>query len=328
MLYFGESAFWAAQRAAGGDPLADLDVKGPKRIGRFDLRRQQMLPPLEIEVAAGSGVWDVLALPDRIYFTTFFGPAGFVSLVSDEATLFASLGPGLNELAPGPDGSIIASRYGAEGGGPGAIVVLASDGTLLAEHALGAPTGSVAAPKTVAWDPARREFWATVDLVSQAGAPTRQETRRLAADGRELQNIAEPEIQFVIFAADGRGFFASRQQRVLSLLAVEPGAGGEPLAAARRIVLDENFEPTLDFVQDIHRAADGRIVLTRWSGRIHVVDPDSGSVDSVEFPRDDAAGLYYSAVLFESRLCSTLCAGVEVVCTDAPAIGRRLQGLR
>ncbi len=303
-------------------------MDGPKRIGRFDLRGQRMLAPLDIEVVAGSGVWDVLALPDRVYFTTFYGPAGFVSLVSDQATLFASLGPGLNELAPGPDGSIIASRYGAEGGGPGAIVVLAADGTLLAEHALGGPPDSVAAPKTVAWDPSRREFWATVDLVSRAGAAPRQETRRLAADGRQLQNIEEPEIQFVIFAADGRGLFAARQQRILSLLLVEPGADGDPLAAARRIVLDEEFEPSLDFVQDIHPAADGRIVLTRWSGRIHVVDPDSGSVETVEFPREDPAGLYYSAVLFETRLCSTLCAGVEVVCTDAPALGRRPQGLR
>src|SRR5262245_65424998 len=42
VLYFGESAFWASERAHG-DPLADRVVPGPRRIGRFDLSRRRML---------------------------------------------------------------------------------------------------------------------------------------------------------------------------------------------------------------------------------------------------------------------------------------------
>ena len=247
---------------------------------------------------------------------------------SDQATLFAPLGPGLNELARGPDEAIIASRYGGGEGGPGAILVLTADGRLLAEHALDAPAGQVAAPKTVAWDPSRREFWATVDLVSRAGDPARPQTLRIGEDGRELQRFEEPEIQFVIFTPDGRGYFAARTGRTLALLSLDPSTAGDPLAVARRIVLDEDFEPALDFVQDMHVAADGRVVATRWSGRIHVVDPDSGSFATVALPRDASDGLYYSAVLFGTRLCATLCAGVEVVCTDAPALGRRPESLR
>ena len=58
VLYFGQAAFWSAMRAHDGDPLGDLATPGPQRIGRFDLRRERMLPALDVTAAgARSGVW-------------------------------------------------------------------------------------------------------------------------------------------------------------------------------------------------------------------------------------------------------------------------------
>jgi len=78
VLYFGMAAFWSAMRSHGNDPMADLLEEGPVAIGRFDLRKERMLEPLEVGSAGDrSGVWDVLAHPNgRIYFTSFYEPAG------------------------------------------------------------------------------------------------------------------------------------------------------------------------------------------------------------------------------------------------------------
>ena len=57
--------------------------------------------------------------------------------------------------------------------------------------------------------------------------------------------------------------------------------------------------------------------MTRWSGRIHVVQGDE-SVRSVDLPRLAPGGLYYTGVLYGDRLCVTHCADVTVVCVDAP----------
>lgn len=321
MLFFGESAFWAAMRTAKGDPTADLNVKGPKRIGRFNLSVEKMEAPITVDVPGGSGVWDVLAVGDQVYFTTFFGPGGVVDVAREELTVFTEAGPGLNELARGPGGTILASRYGEAGGGPGSVVMMDGEGRVVNEIPLAAPEGWLAAPKTVAYDPLRRQIWVTVDLVSSGGAGARQDARRLTLDGKELSRIEDPEIQFVLFSGEGPGYFAARFGRQLALLVLEPLAPrGDPILSARRIVLDDAFDPAVDFAQDIHLAADGRVVVTRWSGLVHVVTPDTNAVETVAFPREGGAGLYYSAVLDGPSLCATYCAGVEVVCTDAPVV--------
>lgn len=321
LLFFGESAFWAATRGHGGDATADLAVGGPKRIGRFNLSAERMEPAFPVEVPGGSGVWDVLAAGDQVYFTTFFGPAGMVDMARGELLVFHEAGPGLNELARGPGGTLLASRYGAPGGGQGSIVMMGGDGRVVAELPLEAPPGWLAAPKTVAYDPVRRQIWVTVDLVPQGGGAARQDARRLRLDGRELARFDDPELQFVVFSGDGTGYLAARSGRQLALLVLEPLAPrGDPILSARRIVLDDDFDPSLDFAQDIHLSEDGRVVVTRWSGLVHVVRPDVDVVDTVAFPREGGAGLYYSAVLDGKRLCATYCAGVQVVCTDAPVV--------
>ncbi|MCC6642495.1 MAG: hypothetical protein IT386_15150, partial [Deltaproteobacteria bacterium] len=268
--------------------------------------------------SGGSGTWDVLATYGRVYFTTYFGPAGSVDPASGELASFDSLGTGLNELAPGPQGTILASRYGAAGGGPGSVVQMTPRGDLVAEHPLGAPEGFLAAPKTVAWDPVRGEIWVTVDLVSRSGGPTTTDARRLSADGREIERVTEPEIQFVAYGSDGTGYLAARSGAVLALLVLEPQMTGPPLAAARRITLDRSFPAALDFVQDIHPASDGRVVLTRWSGRVHVVSLPGGEIDTIDLPRERGKGLYYSGVLFGRRLCVTYCEQIDVVCAELP----------
>jgi hypothetical protein len=354
ILYFGQAAFWSASRAPGGTPTSDLDREGPALIGRFDLRRQQLLPPLDVSAGGDrSGVWDVLAHPNgRIYFTTYFESAGYADLRTGELRRLQALGPGLNELAPGPRGSILISRYGAAPGAApsGSILLVDLDGRLLAEHPLEAPAGFAALPKTVAFDPSRAEIWVTTDLLPEE--PTEQwepetehpgprsakqqpearnresrspnqnghgairhDARVLDTSGEEKRRITEPEIQFVAFRRDGTGYRAELDGRDLRLRAV-PAKAPHP-DPGWLVSLDDAFPAQLDFVQDIHLLPDGRAVVTRWSGWIHVVEPP-GRVRSVRLPTPASGGLYYSGVLAGDRLCATYCADVSVVCRDAP----------
>jgi hypothetical protein len=319
VLYFGTAAFWSAMRSHGNDPMADLLAEGPVAIGRFDLRREQMLEPLEVGAAGNrSGVWDVLAHPNgRIYFTTFYESAGYTEVPSGRFVRLPNLGAGLNELALGPDASVLASRYGSafEDDGSGAIVSFDADGVLLAEFPLRAPDGYRVAPKTIAFDPVRREIWVTTDLLPIVpGNPQRHDAYVLSERGEELLRIAEPEIQFVAFAEDGTGYRAEVEGRNLWLRVSAAGEGPE---GGRRILLDAQFAAALDFVQDIELASDGRAVVSRWSGWIHVVDSPS-QVRSTRLPQFDDDGLYYSAVAEGDRICATYCSNVSVVCRDIP----------
>ncbi len=315
VLYFGEAAFWSSHRASGRDPTAELGRPGPLWIGRFDLAAQRFLPPLVIDVlGARSGVWDVLAHPNgRVYFTSYFDDAGFVDPRSGGVRFFPALGQGLNELALGPDQAILASRYGA----PGTVLLFDPEGRLLAEHRLEPPAGFRVAPKSVAWDPARREIWVNTDLLPEAGGAVAHDARVLDESGHELLRIERPEVQFMEFAADGTGALAELDGQRLSLRLLPAGAAGAPRAAGRTVVLDEAFPASLDFVQDVKPAPDGGLVVTRWSGRIHRVAPD-GRVATLDLPRADPDGLYYTAVQSDGRICATLCADVEVVCQALP----------
>jgi hypothetical protein len=306
-------------RSHGGDPTADLRQPGPVMVGRFDLRREERMGPLEVGIAGNrSGVWDVLAHPNgRIYFTTFYESAGFVDPGTGEFVRLPQLGNGLNELALGPRGSVLVSRYGgAPGAGEdGAVLAFDPDGSLLDTYPLRAPPGYRVAPKTIAYDPTRQQIWITTDLLSiDSTAPPRHDAYVLDARGRELRRIAEPEIQFVVFAEDGSGYLAEVDGESLWLRASAPG---EAISAARRVALDGAFEGALDFVQDIQVSADRRVVVTRWSGWVHVLEPNL-EVKTTRFPARADGGLYYSAVALGDRICATHCAGVSVICMDAP----------
>jgi hypothetical protein len=212
---------------------------------------------------------------------------------------------------------LLASRYGSafEREGSGSIVSFDADGALLAEFPLRAPDGYQVAPKTIAFDPVRAEIWVTTDLLPIApGNPQRHDAYVLSERGEELRRISEPEIQFVTFAEDGTGYRAEIEGRNLWLRVSAPG---EVIEGGRRILLDAAFAPALDFVQDIELTADGRAVVSRWSGWIHVVDSPS-QVRSTRLPQFEDGGLYYSAVAEGDRICATYCSDVSVVCRDIP----------
>jgi hypothetical protein len=312
VLYFGVSAFWSALRAAGGDPTADLREPGPRWIGRFDLAAERLLPPLELAGgSAATGVWDVLAHPNgRIYFTTYFDLAGSVDPASGEVRVFRAAGLGLNELALGPDGEVLATRYGFGADSHGSVVVLAEDGAPLAEHRLRDPPGFRTAAKSLAFDPLRREIWVNTDLFPTADGAVAHDARVLGADGRERRAVTDPELQFFEFNAGGAGFFAESSAGRLRLRERPPRG---PL---RFHPLDDAFPATLDFAQEVRAEADGSVVVTRWSGRVHVLEP-GGRIRDVVLPAEEGA-LYYTAVRTGSRICATRCGRVEVVCADLP----------
>jgi hypothetical protein len=320
VLYFGEAAFWSAKASSAGDPTADLKYPGPQLVGRFDLAGERWLPPLEVgDPDSRSGVWDVLASGEQVYFTTFFEEAGSVSPETGRVQRLA-LGGALNELAPGPDGTVLATRYstGMADGGNGDVIAFDREGRTARHWSLTAPPGYRAAPKTPLWDGLRRELWVTTDqlpVTAVAGSATQPLHQAIAiGEDNQARLLPElPELMFVAKGEDGTIYRAESDAHGLWLSMVPPPERGKP----RRIPLDDAFAAALDFAQDIQVAADGRVAVTRWSGIVHVLHPD-GRVRSVALPRLDPAGLYYTAVLHGNRLCATYCADVTVVCVDAP----------
>jgi hypothetical protein len=319
VLYFGASPFWSALRKAGGDPRADLRAPGPQIIGRFDLKRLAFAEPLVVGGPdARASVWDVLAHPNgRIYFTTYFDSAGYVDPASGRVRRFDSAGLGLNELSLGEDAVIIATRYGFSPTGQGSVVVLDAEGSILAEHLLEAPAGYQSAPKSLAFDPLRKEIWVNADLLptAQGQGEVRYDTRVLGPDGRERFRFERPEVQFMTFGPDGTGYFAERHGELLNLRIRPPERAGAAILTGRIVPLDDEFPGDHDFVQEIRVDARGRVVVTRWSGRIHLVSR-SGEVEVIQLPRPGGDGLYYTGILDGGRLCATYCGGVTVVCRD------------
>ncbi len=324
VLYFGQAAFWSGMRAPGGGPLTDLDREGPLPIGRFQLRRERLLEPLQVGRAGDrSGVWDIHAHANgRLYFTTFFESAGFLDPGTGEVQHWPDLGTGLNEIATGPDGTLLFSRYAAS---QGSLVVVDLEGRLVAEHLLTSPPGFDTQPKTVAFDPGRGEFWATTDMLplgSRAEAPqagpggARHDAYVLDRSGRELRRVDDRVVQFVTFSEEGTGYFAELQGRALRLRVLAPA---DPGGGGREFVLDPDFPAAYDFVQDVRAEAGGRAVVTRWSGWVHVLESD-GRLRSVLLPALEPRGLYYTATLARggNRVCASHCGEVRVVCTDLP----------
>lgn len=317
VLYFGVSAFWSALRASGGDATADLQAPGPRWIGRFDLASERFLPPLELRPGgAATGVWDVLAHPNgRVYYTTYFDLAGSVDPVSGEVQEFPAAGLGLNELALGADGRILVTRYGFGADSRGSLVVLSERGEVLEEHELHGPPGTRLLAKSLAFDPLRREVWVNTDLIPLDGAGAVQhDARVLGPDGLERRLVADPELQFFAFAPDGTGLFVEASEGRLRL------RERSPRGLDRFVALDDAFDPLHDFAQELRAETDGSVLVTRWSGRVHVVET-TGEVRDLELPRTEAGELYYTSVRRGSRICATRCGGIEVVCGDLPPAG-------
>jgi len=299
-------------RAKAGDPRADLDHAGPQPIGRFDLRAERLLEAIEVgNVDSRSGVWDVLVADGSLWYTTFFEAAGRLELESGQVLRLPELGSGLNEWTLGPERSILVTRYGDGATRSGSVLVLEGNGALREEWALPNPPGSSIAPKTPGWDSVQGRLWLSSDALTQTQrAPSGNPTYVLNPTRRSWKHRDEPELQFVRFSPLGVGYRAERRGRRLELVVTKPQA------APRNILLDPDFPTAFDFVQDIQPAPDGSVVITRWSGRLHILDPQ-GEPRTIQLPRLQEGGLYYSAVLRGKRVCATYCAGVRVVCADA-----------
>src|SRR5882672_1749346 len=156
VIYFGLSPFWTDMRAHGGDPTADLLEPSAHLIGRFEIERERFLPPLLVRRPgpdSRSSVWDVLAHPNGwVYYTTYFEEMGRVRPGMGDVERFDDLGPGLNELALGPDRNLYVTRYGAEKK-DGGVAVISPEGKRVREAALHAVDGALTAPKSIAVDP-------------------------------------------------------------------------------------------------------------------------------------------------------------------------------
>jgi hypothetical protein len=315
VLYFGESAFWAAQRGAG-DALAEQRLPPrARRIGRFDLAQARLLDPLDAGPPAPTGVWDVLAHANgRVYFTTWFDAMGWVVPETGARQWLPELGRGLNEIAPGPGDTLLVSRYGDpdDPQASGGILVATLDGVRVAEHALVPPPGYRTAPKTVGYDATRDEIWVTTDLFGPPGSAIRHDAYVLDGAGRERRRIEHPEVHFVAFRPEGGGVLAEVEGSRL-VLRLRPRAGPDLV-----VVADAAFANGVDFVQDIRFAPDGRAVVTRWSGAVHLLSPE-GDLETLRLPRLADGGLYYSGALAPDRVCATHCAGIEVVCAPLAA---------
>ncbi|MDJ0787254.1 MAG: hypothetical protein QNK05_10645 [Myxococcota bacterium] len=317
VLYAGLSPFWAELDRAGGDARGDMRAAGPQWIGRFDLAAERWLEPLDATLpGARSGIWDVLPLSDgRVIYTSYFEPAGIVDPRTGEVERLLSAGYGLNEIAPGPDGRVLVSRYGYAPDDHAAVVILDPAGRVERELPLESPDTHVAAAKSLAFDPLRREIWVNTDLIPAVEGEIRFDARVLDLAGRERLRFEHPETQFMTFADDGTGYFAEAEGRSLHARIRTPDLADDGPRAGRRVLLDDAYPADFDFVQEIQIADDGSALFTRWSGRLHRVWPD-GRVESRELAAHEGGerGLAYTGVVRGGRVCVTRCSEVEVVC--------------
>ena len=327
VLYFGQAAFWSAYRAFGNDPRADLREPGPRLVGRFNLEHREFSPPLELGGSEPrSGVWDVLPMSGRIYFTSYFEEAGYVDPLDGSVTIFGEA-RFWNELSAGPPGRILVSRYADAAGGGGAVLEISSEGEVLAEHALAAPSGVAFAAKSPAWDPIRDEIWVTTDRLplpeepQSAGGAFARPTIVLDRQGVEVARFgtseAPVEIQFVRFDSEGRGYLSVSTGGALDLVVLSPETDRRDWGDATRIPLDVRFPSELDFAQDIQLGADGSVYVTRWSGIVHRISSE-GHVRTWALPHPPDS-LYYTAVPTPTGICATRCGDVEVVCAPDSA---------
>jgi hypothetical protein len=313
VIYFGLSPFWTELRAHGGDPTADLREESAHLIGRFDTEREKFLPPLVARRPgpdSHSSVWDVLAHPNGwIYYTTFFEEMGRVRPGMGDVERFDSLGTGLNEIALGPDQNLYVTRYGsgAEHGRAvrdGSVAVISPDGRLLREAAVHARDGAVTAPKSLSVDPRSGDVWLNADVIAPDGSVTFA-VFHLGADLALRERIdPPPELLFVAFDRDGRGFFVEDRSGRLGLRVTR---GGSELAR-----LDLGPRAPLDFAQDVHFAPDGTAAIAFWSGRVELVRERNGAFEHAQVvlarPEECAEthAVFYSAFVEARSVYATL----------------------
>ena len=309
-LYFGISSFWAVAKRRGAE--AALAHVEPGLIGRFDLAREAMLPPLPIPAEAQpGGVWDVVSAGDgRLFYTAFGGESGWLDSSTGTGGLL-SRDPGSNEIIALPGGGVAVSDYA-----DAAIQFYGPDASPGRRYPIPEREGIRVAPKSLAYDPVMRTVWFNTDLFRGDEAVGHDARAIAVASGDEVARIESPELQTLFFDAAGRGYFVWARERELTLRIVEPD-DARSSESGRAIVLSREFRSDIDFAQDVALGPRGEVLVTTWSGAIFVVDRER-RVTRVDLPRPTPSGLFYSAALREGRVCATFCGGVQVVCGDLP----------
>jgi hypothetical protein len=321
VIYFGLSPFWSEMRAHGGDPAADMLEPSAHAIGRFDTERDEFLAPLIARKPGDdshSSVWDVLAHPNGwIYYTTYFEEMGRVRPGFGQAEHFDDLGPGLNEIALGPDQNLYVTRYGA-GRNDGGVAVISPEGLRVREVALHARSGGQTAPKSIAVDPHSGDVWVNADVV----APDKSVSFaafHLAPDLHVLERLDPAlELQFMAFDATGRGFFVEDRAGRLELRVTRDGA--------ELLRVDLGPRAPHDFAQDIHFAPDGTAAIVFWSGRVDLVRQHDGNFEHAEIQLERPEqctgegenALFYSAFVIRGSVYATLYCDAAIVRAPLP----------
>ncbi len=267
-------------------------------------------PESPLEVPGEGEVWDVLALGSRIYFARFFGSPGWVSRSGHGGAVWKHLGTGTSELAAGPGETLLFADYAHS-----RLLSVGRDGENPKVFPLTGPGTLQIAPKSVAYDPVRREIWVIADRLGSEGEAKTRDALVLDETGELLRHITDREVQFATFAEDGVGAIVDVASEALWLRFREAGE-----TAFRDILLDARFPRTVDFAQDIVLTRSGGAVdgiVQRWSGIYHRF----GSRGAVETGHlgDGRGGLFYTGVPVGDRVCATLCRDATVIrCVGPP----------
>jgi hypothetical protein len=324
VIYFGLSPFWTEMRAHGGDPAADMLEPSAHAIGRFDMSRNAFLPALIARKPGDdsrSSVWDVLAHPNGwVYYTTYFEEMGRVLPGMDQVEHFDDLGPGLNEIALGPDQNLYVTRYGADKK-DGSVVAISPEGRKLREAALHAQNGALTAPKSIAVDPLSGDVFVNADVVAPGGAVSFA-AFRLDAELRLKERFDKGvELLFVAFdATSGRGFFVEDRGGRLDLRVTR--------ADVELLRVDLGPRDAHDFAQDIHfNAAEDTAAIAFWSGRVELVRQAGGNYEHArmqlekpsECVTENDVALFYSAFVFDRSVYATLYCDEAIVRAPLPA---------
>ena len=238
VLYFGQAAFWSAMARAGGDPTADLRQRRPAADRPLRPRRRALAAAARRRARPESRSGRLGRARGRrrrgLLHDVLRG--GRIGEPATGRVRRLALGGALNELAEGPDGTVVATplRLG-RGRGDGDVIAFDRQGHTVRRWSLAAPPGYRVAPKTPLWDALRSELWVTADQL-----PDRADARRAAAPGRESPSTRRPRARW----SRSRPSSCSRRRAATATL-YRAEAEGSAAVAARRAAAGRG-EPRAD----------------------------------------------------------------------------------
>ena len=196
----------------------------------------------------------------------------------------------------------------------GSVVKLTADGALLQEIRFEREEDRFRAPKSVAVDPTTGEIWVNADVFYKDGS-VQYEAIRLGADGSILEyRPSPPELHFVTFDDEGRGYFAESEKGQLVLRITRRNRRDIRIPLGRRTAVN--------FVQDIQFGTDGTAALSLWSGRVVLVRLEGGDRfqarhiwlrKPTECSPPNGNSLLYTAVPYKDAVYATLFCGPTVM---------------